>query len=119
MDIVKSFTFESAHLLPNLPEGHKCKRLHGHSFRIEVKVSGDLDPKLNWVMDFDDVAKVVRPIIDNELDHRYLNDIPGLRNPTSEGIAVWLWNRIVKQLPKLSQVIVQETCTARAEYSGK
>ncbi|MCC6575086.1 MAG: 6-carboxytetrahydropterin synthase QueD [Planctomycetes bacterium] len=119
MDIIKAFTFESAHLLPNLPEGHKCKRLHGHSFRVEIRVRGELDPKLNWVMDFDEISQVVKPIIENELDHRYLNDVKGLENPTSEGIAVWLWKRIRKQLPLLHEIVVQETCTARAVYKGK
>ncbi len=118
MDIVKTFTFEAAHLLPNLPDSHKCKRLHGHSFRVEVRVRGDLDPKLNWVMDFDEITGVVRPIIENELDHRYLNDVSGLENPTSEAIALWLFRRIASRLRGLCEVVVHETCTARAVCTG-
>ena len=118
MEIAKDFSFEAAHLLPNLPESHKCRRLHGHSFRVEVHVSGELDAERNWVCDYADITEVVAPIIDGVLDHRYLNEIEGLENPTSEGIAVWLWERIKPELPGLSRIIVHETCTARAIYSG-
>jgi 6-pyruvoyltetrahydropterin/6-carboxytetrahydropterin synthase len=115
--IVKEFRFEAAHLLPNVPEGHKCSRLHGHSFRIEVQVEGEVDPHIGWVMDFADIKAVVKPIID-QLDHYYLNDIEGLENPTSEVIAGWLWDRIKPDLPLLSRIVVHETCTARSEYEG-
>jgi len=118
MDIVKDFSFESAHLLPNLPESHKCRRLHGHSFRVEVRVSGPVDETLAWVCDFAEITDIVRPIIEDELDHRYLNEIKGLENPTSESIAIWLWRRIKPSLPGLSEIVVHETCTARAVYRG-
>ncbi len=118
MIISKEFRFESAHFLPNLPDGHKCKRLHGHSFRVEVFIKGDLDSELGWVMDFGDVSKIVKPIIENELDHRLLNEIEGLENPTSENIAIWLWRKIKPLLPTLYQIIVYETCTAKAIYFG-
>ncbi len=115
MDIAKTFTFESAHLLPNLPDDHKCKRLHGHSFRVEIICRGELHPQLGWVIDFDDISKIVKPIIDGELDHRYLNDIKGLENPTSEKLALWLWNKVKPHLPQLYKIVMHETCTARAE----
>jgi 6-pyruvoyl tetrahydropterin synthase/QueD family protein len=115
--LVKSFTFESAHRLPNLPDGHKCKRLHGHSFRCEIEVTGDVDPVTGFVMDFADVKAACRPLRD-QLDHRFLNEIPGLENPTSEVICRWIWDRLKPVLPKLSAVTLHETCTARSEYRG-
>jgi 6-pyruvoyltetrahydropterin/6-carboxytetrahydropterin synthase len=117
MDIFKVFTIEAAHRLPNVPAGHKCARLHGHSFRIELHVSGDLDPHTGWVMDFADIKAVFKPIYER-LDHHYLNDIEGLENPTSERIAVWIWEQLKPQLPLLSEVVVHETCTAGSRYRG-
>jgi len=117
MDIYKEFTFDAAHLLPNVPRGHKCGRLHGHSFRIQVHVSGDLDPVLGWVMDFADLKAVVKPVI-ARLDHYYLNDIPGLENPTSEVIARWLWLALKPTLPPLCKIVVMETCTSGCVYTG-
>lgn len=117
MDIYKEFTFEAAHHLPHVPEGHKCRRLHGHSFRAEVHVSGDLDPALGWVMDYGDIKALVRPVI-KRLDHYYLNEIPGLENPTSENIARWMWRELKPILPQLSRIVIKETCTSGCVYSG-
>lgn len=117
MDIYKEFTFEAAHHLPNVPDGHKCKRLHGHSFRVEVHVAGPLHPELGWVMDFADLKAAVKPVI-ARLDHYYLNDIPGLENPTSEVVARWLWQQLKPVLPELSQIVVKETCTSGCVYRG-
>jgi 6-pyruvoyltetrahydropterin/6-carboxytetrahydropterin synthase len=117
MDIYKEFTFEAAHRLPNVPDGHKCKRLHGHSFRVQVHVSGPLHADLGWVMDFTDLKAAVKPVI-ARLDHYYLNDIPGLENPTSEVLACWLWQELKPVLPELSRIVVQETCTSGCSYSG-
>lgn len=118
MDIFKVFTIEAAHRLPNLPEQHKCRRLHGHSFRIEIHASGPLTEKEGWVMDFADLTRAFSPIYD-QLDHYYLNDIPGLENPTSEVLARWIWTRLKPGLPLLSQVVVRETCTAGCIYRGE
>lgn len=117
MDIFKEFTFEAAHHLPNTPEGHKCKRLHGHSFRVGIYVSGDVDDVTGWVMDFADVKAAFNPIL-KRLDHYYLNEIPGLENPTSENIARWIWGELKPVLPLLSRVEVRETCTAGCVYTG-
>ena len=117
MDIFKIFTVEAAHRLPNVPEGHKCARLHGHSFRIELHLSGDVDPQTGWIMDFAEVKRVFKPTYEM-LDHHYLNDIPGLENPTSENLTRWIYDRIKPQLPLLSAVVVHETCTAGSRYSG-
>ena len=111
------FGFESAHRLPHVPEGHKCARLHGHSFRVEIHVRGALDPDAGWVMDFADVRAAVEPVR-VELDHRYLNELPGLENPTSEVLATWIWDRLVGPLPSLSRVTVRETCTSGVTYEG-
>ncbi|MBA3917771.1 MAG: 6-carboxytetrahydropterin synthase QueD [Gemmatimonas sp.] len=116
-EIYKRFTVEAAHRLPNVPPGHKCARLHGHSFGIELRVRGALHPELGWVQDFADIKAIFKPIYE-QLDHHYLNDIPGLENPTSERLAVWIWDRLKPQLPDLSAVIVQETCTSGCEYRG-
>lgn len=117
MEIYKEFIIEAAHRLPNLPEGHKCRRLHGHSFRIGVYVSGQPDPDLGWVMDFADISAAFRSLYD-ELDHRYLNEVPGLENPTSEILARWVWERLKPVLPALGKVEVRETCTAGCVYTG-
>ncbi|MEM7136240.1 MAG: 6-carboxytetrahydropterin synthase QueD [Myxococcota bacterium] len=117
MEIWKKFTFEAAHMLPNVPDGHKCKRLHGHSYYVHVHVSGPLHPELEWVVDFADVSAAFDPIW-RQLDHRYLNEIEGLENPTSENIAKWIWVRLKPSLPQLSKVVVGETCTAGCVYEG-
>lgn len=117
MDIFKKFTFEAAHSLPNVPQGHKCSRLHGHSYSVEVHISGEPDAKLGWIMDFAELSAAVAPVI-KELDHYYLNDIDGLENPTSENIARWLWPRIQKALPQLSKLVISETCTSGCVYTG-
>src|SRR5688572_3046646 len=117
VDIFKVFTLEAAHRLPNVPEGHKCARLHGHSFRIEVHLRGELGEHTGWVMDYADVKKAFQPIYDR-LDHHYLNDIEGLENPTSERLAVWVWDQLKPVLPLLSEIVVHETCTAGCRYRG-
>jgi 6-pyruvoyltetrahydropterin/6-carboxytetrahydropterin synthase len=117
MDIFKIFTIEAAHRLPNVPAGHKCARLHGHSFRVELHVSGEIQGDSGWVMDFADVKAAFKPIYDR-LDHHYLNDIEGLENPTSERLAVWIWDQLTPSLPQLSEVVVHETCTSGCRYRG-
>lgn len=117
LELRKTFQFEAAHLLPHLPESHKCRRLHGHSFRAEIVVEGPCDEKLGWVMDYADISEAFKPLWE-QLDHRYLNDVPGLENPTSEILAVWIWNRLKGKLPALREVVVAETCTAQCVYRG-
>jgi 6-pyruvoyltetrahydropterin/6-carboxytetrahydropterin synthase len=118
IELRKTFQFEAAHLLPNLPETHKCRRLHGHSFQAEIVVAGECDAQLGWLMDYADISAAFKPIWE-QLDHRYLNEIDGLENPTSEVIAVWIWSKLKPKLPLLSEVVVAETCTARAVYRGE
>jgi len=117
MDIFREFTFEAAHRLPNVPPGHKCSRLHGHSFRVEVHVRGEIDPRTGWVMDFADITEAFRPL-ESQLDHNFLNEIEGLENPTSENIARWIWQKLQESLPQLHRVIVRETCTVGCSYEG-
>lgn len=117
LELRKGFQFEAAHLLPHLPEQHKCRRLHGHSFKAEIVVIGECDPHLGWVMDYAEISEAFKPLWD-QLDHRYLNELPGLENPTSENIAIWIWRRLKPKLAQLSEVIVAETCTARCVYRG-
>ncbi len=118
MEIFKEFTFEAAHYLPNVPEGHKCRRLHGHSFRIRIYVDGPLDSNTGWVMDFADIKSAFRPIY-KQLDHYYLNEIEGLENPTSENIARWIWQRLKPGLPNLNKIEFHETCTSGCIYRGE
>jgi len=118
MEIWKDFTFEAAHRLPNLPDGHKCARLHGHSFRTRIFVQGPLDPTLGWVTDFADIKAAFKDLEDR-LDHHYLNEIEGLGNPTSENIAIWIWNRLKPRLQNLSKIVVRETCTSGCVYRGE
>ena len=117
MDIFKTFRLEAAHRLPNVPAGHKCARLHGHSFAVELQVSGPLGADTGWVMDFAELKQAFQPLYDR-LDHHYLNDIEGLENPTSEMLAVWIWERLKPTLPQLSCVTVHETCTSGCRYRG-
>lgn len=118
MELRKSFQFEAAHRLPNVAAGHKCSRLHGHSFVVELVVRGPLDPHFGWVMDYADIKAVFRPIYER-LDHHYLNEIPGLENPTSEHVARWIWEQLKPSLPLLTEVVVAETCTAKCVYRGE
>jgi len=117
MDIFKVFHIEAAHRLPKVPPGHKCARLHGHSFGVEIHVSGPTDADTGWVMDFADIKLAFAPIFD-QLDHHYLNEIPGLDNPTSERLAEWIWQRLKPALPLLSKVVIHETCTSGCAYSA-
>jgi 6-pyruvoyltetrahydropterin/6-carboxytetrahydropterin synthase len=118
MDIFREFAFEAAHRLPNVPVNHKCARLHGHSFRVEVHVSGALGEDTGWVMDFADLKRAFGPILE-QLDHRYLNEIDGLSNPTSEVLAIWIWQRLKPALPLLSKLVIRETCTSGCIYRGE
>jgi 6-pyruvoyltetrahydropterin/6-carboxytetrahydropterin synthase len=118
VELAKTFTFEAAHYLPCFPDGHKCRRMHGHSFRVEVVVEGEMDPAKGYLVDYGDIKKAISPVHD-ALDHRCLNEIPGLENPTAELLARWIWDRLKPTLPLLSQVIVCETCTSRCVYEGR
>jgi len=118
MEIFKEFSIEAAHWLPNVPAGHKCGRLHGHSFHIELHVSGPVDPKLGWVLDFADIKQAFKGIED-QIDHRCLNEVAGLENPTSENLCRWLWQKLKPELTTLSKIVVKETCTSGCIYSGE
>jgi 6-pyruvoyltetrahydropterin/6-carboxytetrahydropterin synthase len=117
VELRKTFQFEAAHHLPHLPRTHKCRRLHGHSFTAEIVVAGECDPRLGWLLDYADITRAFKPLWE-QLDHRYLNEVSGLRNPTSEQIAAWIWRRLKPRLPSLTEVIVAETCTARCVFRG-
>jgi 6-pyruvoyltetrahydropterin/6-carboxytetrahydropterin synthase len=114
MIVFREFTFEAAHRLPLVPEGHKCRRLHGHSYRVELHVEGLVGAD-GMVIDFADIKAAWRPLHDL-LDHRYLNDVEGLDNPTSEVLARWIWHRLDEALPGLARVVVRETCTSGVAY---
>lgn len=118
MLIFKEFRFEAAHHLPEVPDGHKCKKLHGHSFQVRIDVEGSVHPRTGWVVDFSDLALAWAPL-HAVLDHNYLNEVPGLENPTSERLAQWIWRKIGPGLPGLSQVQVRETCTSGCVYRGE
>ena len=119
IELTREFRFEAAHRLPMVPPGHKCHRMHGHSFRIEITIAGEVDERTGWLVDFAEVAAVVNPILKGELDHRTLNDVAGLENATSEVLCAWLWRRFAPLLPGLATVTVHETCTARCTYRGQ
>jgi 6-pyruvoyltetrahydropterin/6-carboxytetrahydropterin synthase len=118
MELRKTFQIEAAHRLPNVPTGHKCARLHGHSWRIEVAIEGPVGNDTGWVMDYADLKAAFQPIHDR-IDHNYLNEIQGLENPTSERLAVWLWNELKPRLPLLTELVIAETCTSRCVYRGQ
>jgi 6-pyruvoyltetrahydropterin/6-carboxytetrahydropterin synthase len=115
--LVKSFGFEAAHDLPTFPQGHKCRRLHGHSFRVDVIVEGEVPEDTGYLIDYGQIKDAAEPIV-KELDHRYLNEIEGLSNPTSENLARWIYDRLKPALSQLSAIIVHETCTSSCEYRG-
>ncbi len=115
MEIFKEFRIEAAHRLPNLPPGHKCSRLHGHSFQVRITAQGPLSEPEGWVRDFADIKAAFQPLFDR-LDHGYLNEIEGLENPTSENLAIWIWERLRPSLPELVEVEVRETCTSGCRY---
>ena len=116
--LIKQFHFEAAHDLPTFPPDHKCRRLHGHSFRFDVIVEGEVDPEKGYLIDYGDIKKVVDPIV-RRLDHYYLNEIVGLSNPTSENLAKWLWDQIKPVLHLLAEIVVHETCTSSCQYRGR
>lgn len=117
VELERTFRFEAAHLLPNVPEGHKCRRLHGHSFIIDVAVRGAVDPRVGWFIDYADLDAAFAPLR-ARLDHYYLNEIEGLENPTSENLAVWIWERLAPEMPGLWKIVVHETCNSRCVYYG-
>ncbi len=114
----KEFQFEAAHWLPKVPEGHKCRRLHGHSFRVVIAVEGEVDPEKGWLIDYADITRAWFQL-HHQLDHHCLNDIEGLENPTSELLAKWIWDRLKPELPQLCEVIVYETQYSRCIYRGE
>ena len=118
MEVFKTFTIEAAHSLPNVPQEHKCARLHGHSFRVDVHVGGQIDDHAGWVVDFADIKRAFQPLYE-QLDHHHLNEIEGLKNPTSENLARWIWVRLAPALPGLRQILVHETCTSGCIYRGE
>lgn len=118
MEIFKILRFEAAHFLPNVPKGHKCGRLHGHSFKIEVYVAGQIGQESGWVIDFAEIKEAFEPL-EQQLDHHYLNEIKGLENPTSEVLVRWIWRRLKPKLPGLSRLVLFETCTAGVIYQGE
>lgn len=117
MKITQAFRFEAAHRLPHVPSGHRCANLHGHSYRVEVRLDGPVDPATGFVADFFDIETAFRPLM-AQLDHAYLNDVPGLENPTAELIATWIWERLATTVPHLAAVVVYETPDCWAEYAG-
>jgi len=118
MEIFRKFTFEAAHCLPRVSEGHKCSRIHGHSFSLTIYVSGPIDKEFGWVVDFAGITQAIKPILD-QLDHRCLNDVEGLENPTTEHLAQWIWTRLKAGLPQLSRIIINETSSSGCMYRGE
>ena len=118
MEIYKEFSFDSAHYLPHVPDGHKCKNMHGHTYRLRVFIKGELDPRLGWIMDFKELKDALAPVME-QLDHKLINEIKGLENPTAEKITVWIWNTIKPLLPLLSKIELYETPTTGVIYAGE
>ena len=115
--LTKSFSFDAAHWLPTFPEGHKCRRLHGHTFRVELVVQGEVDRAKGYLVDYGELKRAIQPL-EEQLDHHLLNEIPGLENPTAENLSRWIYERIEPTVPLLSAVRVHETCSSGAEYRG-
>jgi len=115
--LTKDFAFEAAQTLPKVPSGHKCGQMHGHSFKVEISVEGEVDPLTGWLYDHSRISRAMEPLLE-QLDHAYLNDIKGLENPTIENMCLWFWERLLQSLPGLSEIVIHETPTARCSYRG-
>ena len=118
VELEYEFRFEAAHRLPNVPAGHKCHRLHGHSFRATVTVQGPVDPHLGWYIDYAEIRNAVEPIR-LQLDHNFLNEVEGLSNPTSEVLARGIWDRLLPSFSGMVAIRVAETCTSSCVYRGE
>ncbi|WP_395805138.1 6-carboxytetrahydropterin synthase QueD [Daejeonella sp.] len=117
MIIYKQFSFDSAHFLPNVPVGHKCGNMHGHTYLLNVYIEGMPDEKSGWIIDYADLKKAIKPVIE-QLDHHLLNEIPGLENPTSENLSIWLWNKIKPLVAGLKKIELKETPSSGVIYEG-
>ncbi|MFM9829325.1 MAG: 6-pyruvoyl trahydropterin synthase family protein [Sphingomonas sp.] len=118
MQIYKDFHFEAAHFLPSAPPGHPNSRVHGHSVRVRVTLEGEPDPKTGLIVHFGDVAEAIASAQD-ELDHRMLNEVPGLEQPTLERISMWLWNRLDNRVPGLAEILIaRDSCHEGCVYRG-
>lgn len=115
--LTKDFTFEAAQTLPNAPAGHKCKLMHGHSFKVEISVEGEVDPEIGWVYDHALISRAMNPLLER-LDHSYLNEVDGLENPTIENMAAWFWRKLEPDCPGLCEIVLHETPTARCVFRG-
>jgi 6-pyruvoyltetrahydropterin/6-carboxytetrahydropterin synthase len=117
MLIFKEFSFDSAHYLPNVPLTHKCREMHGHTYRLTVFLEGRPNMETGWIIDFADLKKIVNKTL-AIIDHKCLNTVTGLENPTCEMLAIWIWDRLKKELPILSEIQLYETITSGVVYSG-
>ncbi len=118
MEIFKTVHFEAAHWLPQVPETHPCRRLHGHGYKLEIHVAGPVDARLGWVQDFGEIRQALQPVLE-QLDHHCLNDVAGLENPTSENLVRWIWQRLKPELPLLCRLVIRETDTTGCSYDGR
>lgn len=117
-ELKQHFHVESARFLPNLPKNHPCSSMHGHSFKIILRLIGDLDPKIGWVMDYHEISKAMEPLL-QQIDHKVLNDVSGLENPTSELLAKWIYEKALIHIPLLKTVTIMETTSTECTYPVK
>lgn len=115
--LTKLFTFEAAQTIPHLNPDHKCTRMHGHSFKIEISIQGEVNPHVGWIYDHANITQAMTPLL-KLVDHAYLNEVEGLENPTIENICAWFWKKLSSPLPGLFEIVLHETPTARCSYRG-
>lgn len=115
-ELKQHFRIESARYLTGLEPSHPCSKMHGHSFKITLSIIGDLDPQKGWVIDYHEITKVMKPLLD-QLDHKVLNEVSGLENPTSELLAKWIYRKTKSHIPGLKSVNVSETDSTECIYS--
>lgn len=118
MTVFKQFTFDSAHFLPNVDDNHKCRSVHGHTYILTIYIEREPDKNLGWVMDFAEIKSAVLPVL-KIIDHKMLNDIPGLENPTCELIAKWLWEKIKSLIPSMNKIELRENPASGVIYEGE
>jgi 6-pyruvoyltetrahydropterin/6-carboxytetrahydropterin synthase len=119
MVVFRTFRFHAARHLPNLDDNHICKQTHGHTFNLTVYVEGNIDTTTGFVIDFFDIDKIVNANILSIIDHKLLNDIPNLSNPTSENLSKWIWNTLAVKIDGLSKISLSEDHGTGIIYKGE
>ena len=119
MQVFRQFRFHAARHLPNLEDSHICKKIHGHTFNLTVYIKGNINNQTGFIIDFFDIDKIVTKNIIKSIDHKLLNDIADLENPTSEILCKWIWDKLKTKISGLNKIILSEDHGTGIIYSGE